>query len=166
MCNKILTLCNDWEASGVISGDKVSCYIYKKKAHCLTSIAPIDSNEYYKEAIDYYKKALKKCTKDDQWEILGKISSCYYVLEYKDLAIQYIKDAIDARYAVIKKNLANAIEGKVDDPLIGSMYWQYALLLEEVGDYSQRDFYIKLSAKCGDREAIDFCFRNNINYTK
>ena len=172
LSKRLLSLCDDWEASGINSSDKVYAFLNERKAHYITSLVPWDADNQttYRannEAIKYYKKALSKCTQTERSGILSSISDCYYVMNLNDSAEQYQKQAIEAHYKDINKTIADALEGRINEPYkLGLMYWQLALIKEEQNDFSDRNFYIKLSAKCGFPEAIEFCFENNINYTK
>lgn len=171
ICKQILDICNNWEESGINSSNKIKTVLYKTKAHCLGSIIPITEEEairtqYDNMALEYYRKALKVCSPEDREDILSEIADCNYLLGYYESAIETMKEALSLRYKAINSTLAKALEGKVQDQIIGLYYWRCADYCGYLGDYSQHDFYMKLSAKCGFQEAIKYCFENNLNYTK
>lgn len=172
ICQQILDVCDDWEASGISTSDKVKTFLYKTKAQCLGSIIPISEEqsirvEYDKLSLEYYNKALKTCSNDDEKaDILSSIADRDYILGFYESALETMKKALSLRYKKINKTLAMALEGKVQDQIIGLYYWRCADYCNYLRDYSLHDFYMKLSAKCGFKDAIDYCFENNLNYTK
>ena len=158
----LLGLCDEWESSGVKTSDKVCSELYERKAYFL-SVHKWDD----KGSKEYLQKALRCCSLENKHSILSSMSSHYDLQEEGDYAISYLKEAIDAYFEYKKISLQMVLDNKVQDNLLGLYYYQYASLEEKYNnDFAERNFYLKLSAKCGYKEAIDFCFKNNINYTK
>lgn len=158
----LLGLCDEWESSGVKTSDKNRSILYERKANYL-SIYKWDD----KGSMEYLQKALICSSLDNKFSILSSMSSHYDLQEEGDYAISYLKRAIDAYFEYKKISLQMVLDNKVQDNLLGLYYYQYASLEEKYNnDFAERNFYLKLSAKCGYKEAIDFCFKNNINYTK
>lgn len=157
----------DWEASGIDTDDFDKEAIYSDMA-CSYSVVGD-----YNNAILYYQKALPLCDPYFAGSTLAQIASCYYDLNNKSQTEYYLNRAVRSQYAYLTHNsdtivtVADVLSGVVDDDQLGYIYWEYASFEEKFNhDYSQRDFYLRLSAKCGWKQAIDFCFENNINYTK
>lgn len=147
----IRDLCEEWESSGITTNDKNRSEIYTIWA------SAVDDSKY--ESLRLLKKALNYSTPENRWRILQSL----YV--YSD-EIDYLKKAIEAYLEYKQISLSKVFDNKVKDDALGFMYYEYALYEEDMGDYSQRDLYYRLSAKCGEKLAIDYCFENNINFTK
>ncbi len=160
----ILSLLEEWESSGIKTSKKMLCFLYKTKASCISSLRMDESA--HDVAINCYRKALEYSDSGEKVWILSDIAGCYIAKSSYGTAEKYVQDAIKLRYKLIGKNLADALEGRVNDACIGMLYWQLADTKWAQGDHSQRVFYMRLSAKCGDETAIDWCFQNNINYTQ
>ena len=165
--NVLLDLCDEWETSNIQTSDKIRGELYRQKATYLSWYSMDDDAD--SKSLDYYKKALPYSTLENRWSILHGIALYYDGFEVKNgkYAIDYLKQAIDACLEYKKVSLAMVLENKVKDTSLGNMYFSLAEYEEKYNkDYSQRDFYLKLSAKCGYQDAIDFCFENNINFLK
>ena len=162
----LLGLCDEWEASGIKTSDQIRSELYERKAYFLTSHS-WDDDEAIKSSQEYLHKALSCCTSYNRYSILASMSSNYHLWDNGEYAIIYLKKAIEAYCEYKKFSLQMVLDNKVNDYLLGFYYYELAELVEEYNnDYADRNFYLKLGAKCGCQEAIDFCFRNNINYTK
>ena len=147
----IRDLCEEWESSGITTNDKNRSEIYAIWA------PTVDGSKY--EALRLLKKALNYSTPENRWRILQSL----YV--YSD-EIDNLKKAIEAYLEYKQISLSMVFDNKVKDDALGFMYYEYAIYEEDMGDYSQRDLYYRLSAKCGEQLAIEYCFKNNINFTK
>lgn len=159
--DQLISIGKDWEASGVETGNYYKGEILSDIAFALSMTGSPS------EAIRYYQKALP--FRDDylKGSAYAQIAYCYDDLNNKYQTEYYIKQALSSRYTFIQQTIADVIAGGITDGYLGAFYWQYALFEEKYNkDYSQRDFYLRLSAKCGYQRAIDFCFENNINYTR
>ena len=158
----VLSLCDEWESSNITTSNKVRSELYEEKAYFLST------HKWDNEAsFEYLQKALKYCTPYNKYSILSSMSDYYDGVSNGDYALHYRKRAIEAYYDYKDISLAMVLNNKVKDNFLGFTYWRCAQFEEEYNrDYSERNYYLKLSAKCGFPEAIDFCFENNINYTK
>ena len=154
-------LCEEWESSGINTNDKNRSEIYYIWAPHTDVFK--DDSEY--ETLRLYKKALKFSSLENRWKIL---SSLYIYSEgLEENRIDYLKKSIEAYLEYKQISLSMIFDNKVKDHFLGYQYYEYALYEQNhEKDYSQRDMYLRLSAKCGNQDAIDFCFKNNINYTK
>lgn len=157
----------DWEAADIDTDDFDKEAIYSSMASAYSIVGE------YNNAILYYQKAFPLCDPFFAGSTLAQIASCYYDLNNKSQTESYLKQAVRTHYAYLNHNsdsiltVADVLAGDIEDYQLGYIYWEYASFEEKFNhDYSQRDFYLRLSAKCGWQQAIDFCFKNNINYTK
>lgn len=167
---QLIRVGKDWESEIFNTGSfsEFSDVIYSDIATAYAAVGSLN------DAIIYYQKSLS-ISDDLQFRAgtLTQIASCYYDLRDKSQTEYFLKQALSAQYTYLNNytdkecTIANVIAGDVQDETLGIIYWEYALFEEVFNkDYSQRDFYLRLSAKCGYQRAIDFCFENNINYTK
>lgn len=162
-----LLIGKDWEASGVETDD-----------YCRGALLDDIATAYlmtgkYDEAIRYFQKALPLRGSEQKSIDYSQLANCYDGLDNKIQTEIHIKKALSARYTYLNNytenewSIADVIAGNVRDQDLGIYYYQYASFEEKYnGDYSQRDYYLRLSAKCGFQDAIDFCFKNNINFTR
>lgn len=165
--NQLIDIGKDWEVSGIATADNYTERILNNMATSYSAIGQLrDAIVYYQKSLPYADTYLKGST-------LGLIASCYYELNDKNQTEYYLKQALSAQYTYLNSltdnecSIADVIAGNVDDSDLGFLYYEYALFEETFNeDYSQRDYYLRLSAKCGYQRAIDFCFDNKINYTK
>ena len=158
---QVISVGKDWEESGVITGDYYKSDILNDMAFAyMMTGQPNEAILYYQESLPLQGGYLRGTT-------LVQIASCYADLNNKSQTELYIKKALSAQYTYINRSLSDVMAGEVNDPRLGAIYWEYALFEEKFNkDLSQRDYYLKLSAKCGWQTAIDYCFNNGINYTK
>ena len=164
---EVINVGMDWESSTVMTEDYYRGSILVEMANALYMTGN------YSEAIRYYQKALPLRNEYLKGIDYSQMANCYLELNNKYQTEFYIKKALNTQYTYLNNktdipySIADVISGVVQDERLGVYYFQYAIFEETFNkDYSQRDFYIRLSAKCGYQEAIDFCFENNINYTK
>lgn len=162
-----LLIGKDWEASGVETDD------YYRGALLDDIATAYLMTGKYDEAIRYFQKALPLRGPEQKSIDYSQLANCYDGLDNKIQTEIHIKKALSARYTYLNNytenewSIADVIAGNVRDQDLGIYYYQYASFEEKYnGDYSQRDYYLRLSAKCGFQDAIDFCFRNNINFTR
>ena len=151
----------DWEASETWTDDyeKERLYSFMATSYVATSRP--------REAISYYQKALPYTEPYYKGSVLASIADCYESLNNRSQAEDFIKQALNTHLAVINRTHSDVIAGTVRDEMLGYIYNVYASIEESFNrDYSQRDYYMKLSAKCGWQNAIDYCFKYNINYTR
>ena len=167
---QLIRVGKDWESEIFNTGSfsEFSDAIYSDIATAYAAVGSLN------DAIIYYQKALS-ISDDLQFRAgtLTQIADCYYDLRNKSQTEYYIKQALSAQYTYLNNStdnewtIADVIAGDVKDETLGIIYWEYAVFEEVFNkDYSQRDFYLRLSAKCGHQRAIEFCFDNNINFTK
>lgn len=158
----IRELCEEWELSGISTSDKNRSEIYYIWAPH-TDIEK-DGSEY--ETLRLFKKALKfSTTLEDKCSIYSALY--IYSDGLEENRIDYLKKSIEAYLEYKQISLSDIFDNKVKDHFLGYQYYNYALYEQNhEKDYSQRDLYLRLAAKCGDQEAINFCFKNNINFTK
>lgn len=165
---QLISVGKDWESSGVETEDYYRGGIIDEMATAYYMTGN------YSEAIRYYQEALPLRNNYHLKALdYSQMANCYFELNNKSQTENYIKKALSTQYTYLNNytdmdcSIADVIAGNVQDDSLGNFYYQYALFEETFNkDYSQRDFYLRLSAKCGFQEAIDFCFKNNINYTK
>jgi len=157
-----LLLLDEWESSNIKTDNQIRSELYEQKAY-LYGTHRWDEEKTF----EYLHKALKYCTLYNKYSILSSLSISYDGQDRGDESIKYKKQSIGAYLEYKKLSLQMVLDNKVKDDYLGFEYWTLATLEEKYNsDYADRNFYLKLSAKCGYQEAIDFCFRNNINFMK
>lgn len=157
-----LLLLDEWESSNIKTDNKIRSELYEEKAY-LYSVHRWNDEK----SLEYLHKALKYCTPYNKYSVLSSLSIAYDGQDRGEYAINYKKQSIEAYLDYKKLSLQMVLDNNVKDDYLGFEYWMLALLEEKYNsDYADRNFYLKLSAKCGYQEAIDFCFQNNINFVK
>ena len=163
---KALKACKDWEALPVHGSDDYYLeenYLSYGDTYRLLK-DPASALVPYQKALEYSVDDADDPSKG--WVYLG-IAKCYIDLNRAFDAEKYLKKGLSAQYAWKELSLSDVLAGRVSDALLGMLYYAYSLYeLRFAKDQTQSDYYMKLSAKCGDEDAIDYCFKYNINYTK
>ena len=119
------------------------------------------------EALKAYQESLSYADEYSIAYIYMMMADCYFELGRKMDMENNLKKGLSAQYSLLDRSISDVMAGSIQDEILGGLYYRYALFEEHfTKDYSQLDFYIKLSAKCGDERAIDYCFKNGINYAR
>ena len=158
---KTLLTCKDWKASGTKDDPFICERILTIAGDTYGMInRPSDALKAYQEALEYADLRAKA------W-IYMMMADCYYDLERRTDMENNLRKGLSAQYTILDCSISDVLANKVKDDTLGGLYFRYALYEDHfTGDYSQAVFYMKLSAKCGDQRAIDYCFGKGINYTK
>ncbi len=159
--DETINACKDWEASSEKDDLLFVPQIYLSYGDAYKMINRPTT------ALTFYKKSLENGT---DW-MLGyayeSMAECYYESDRKYDMESCIKKGLSSQYTYLNLSIADVIAGDVSDFILGGLYFQYALYEDTfTNDSDQATFYIKLSAKCGCKAAIDYCFKKGINYTK
>lgn len=158
---KVLEVYSDWKSMGPKSYPFYCERVLTIAGDTFSVInRPTDALKAYQESLSYadnYSIAY----------IYMMIADCHYELDRKMDMENNLKKGLSAQYSLIDCSIADVLAGKIKDETLGGLYFRYALYEDHfTGDFSQAVTYMKLSAKCGDQRAIDYCFKNGINYNK
>lgn len=119
------------------------------------------------EALKAYQGSISYADEYSTAYIYMMMADCYFELGRKMDMESNLKKGLSVQYSLLNSSISNVMAGEIKDYILGGLYYRYAMFEEQfTKDYSQVDFYIKLSAKCGDEQAIDYCFKNGINYAR
>lgn len=134
----------------------------------------LGQNDYYNAMLYYqkdlgllesgavvYKNKLEISLKADRNMDIGL---CYYYLDKCYSAIPYFKKAIQLGCEYINTSMKDVKEGKVKDGSLGMYLYFYAKCYYKMSDEDEGDEVMKLSALCGNQDAIDFCRKYDMNY--
>lgn len=158
---KILEVYNDWKTLG-----PKSYPFYCERVLTIVGDTFLVINRPT-EALKAYQESLSYADKYSIVHIYMMMADCYYELGRKMDMENNLKKGLSTQYSLLDCSIADVMAGKIKDDLLGGLYYRYALFEESfTKDFSQLVFYMKLSAKCGDERAVDYCFENNINYTR
>lgn len=123
----------------------------------------------YSNSILHYQKAISNTDDGEKMAVCYcMIGQGYNMLKYDNSAIENFERSIKIYLDYIGLTTEDIKEGKVNDEhlggLIGLMYFQLYRVYSKVGnEYKSMDSLVK-SIQCGNKDAMIFCDKNNINY--
>lgn len=94
------------------------------------------------------------------------IGRCYFLLENYSKALPFYQSAIVLRSNYLNTSLDKVQNGMVQDETLGHFLYDLALCYYKLNRNSDINEPLKLSALCGNTNAIDWCRSVNINYRK
>jgi tetratricopeptide (TPR) repeat protein len=130
----------------------------------------------YDNALLWYQKELEIMVHPsiskyyvDTYKILlgglnNSIADCYCYKGRYNFAITYYKQAVKLQCESMNVKMEKVKRGEVQDEFLAYYLYNYALCLYKQKEDSDGDEVMKLAALCGDKEAIRFCGKYNINY--
>lgn len=114
-------------------------------------------------SLDFYNEHPESLGRD-LFDLYCSIGTCYRELKNYYLAKTNFKKAFKL-YCQYNKVTVNAIKnGEVHDELLGAYLYDYAFCYYEQNEEIEGHEVMKMSALCGNQDAIDFCRKYNINY--
>lgn len=119
--------------------------------------------EDYRNALLYIQKAEKLFPDFSFYKYC--IAYDYKALGEYDKADDYYKEAIDMQLKSLRKSIDDLKEGTIEDDLLGMYLYSYGMNLLNQNKSEEAVEVIRLSALCKDELGINFCVRNQINYS-
>ncbi len=138
--------------------DKAACYTWLCENYMRL--------EQYSESVKWGEKAILVSKNDLNrvpWDYLN-LCCCYMYLENYSSAINYGKQAVSSQLKKLKTSSSNVLKGLVHDDDLNWMYYTLASCYILSKDNFSGAEYMIHSAMMGRKDAIKYCFDNNIDY--
>ena len=155
-----LDYCSLWLEENDKKNARDRRFVYEQVCYCLFELGA------YKEAISVINRTMEQISSEDlKSRYVWQMGSCYYFLSDLDMCFSYYYKSTTMRLGYLGYTESDVLSNKVHDKLLGDWYERlsmgYSIFTKD--ENKAKNFAI-LGAKCGNREAIDFCNHFNLNY--
>lgn len=120
----------------------------------------------YEEAIYWITRLLPIILSDDlKSHYIALMGSCYFFLSEFDKCLNYYYQSTKMRLKYLGYTEFDVQNNKVQDKILGEWYQRLFLNYSLLTNNKERTyFFVKMGAKCGNKESKEFCNYANINY--
>jgi len=162
---------NNWIDLYGLKGDKYyKCSVFQYIAGSYRF-----GKEDIQKALLYYQKALYVSDNefddsqidifmDIQYSVYYSIGDCYLLLDDLNKALKSYSQAFNSRSAALNVTGDDIKKGKIHDEKLGDCLYSCSAINFRLGDSGLGEYFLTLSAKCGNNDARAFCRELGLRY--
>ena len=155
-----LHYCNLWFEDYSNDNPNDRRFVCEEVCYCLYEL------KEFKEAINWIEVTMEFFDSDDlRSHYVALLGSCYYFLSDLDKCLYYYYLSTQMRLKYIGYSESDVLNNKVHDMILGRWYQRLSM---DYGLFTKEEdkarYFAKLGAKCGNKDAQDYCKYAHIDY--